>query len=162
VHRIHIPICPACGYFKPREERQEVPEKLSATQTQGDILSGMKVREFSIVSSVYSIYRKTPASDPCIKEMHETLAGDIIQAFHSLKHGLEYGLWKWLKSIGCQNIPDHHWHLDKTLLQNHEWLDNLPRPVKIKAHKNERGYWSIDQYTFQYSEMMKSGAWLKG
>lgn len=152
IHRINIPICPSCGYFKPREERNEVPTKLSATQTDGEIISGMKVREFQIVSTVYSIYRKNPAADPCIRESHETMQGNIIQSFHSLRHGLEYGLWKWLKSIGCRNIPDHHWHLDKTLLQSQEWLDTLPRPTSIKAHKNEKGYWSIDQYTFLASE----------
>ena len=148
VYKIHIPICPSCGYVKPRHEIPEISSKLSNQQSKGDILNGMKPREFDIVSSVYSIYRKHPQAEPCIMETHETLSGTLIKSFHSLKSGLEFSVWKWLKNLTL-DIPKHHWHLDKNKIQSVDFLDALPKPIGIIAHKNEKGYYQIDSYQFE-------------
>lgn len=151
IFKIHIPICPSCGYFKPKEEKPELSQNLSKRQTEGDILSGSIPKEYEIVSTTYSVYKKTPASDPCIVEAHETLSGNLIRCYHTMKHGMEYLLWKWLKSINAPNLPQHHWHLNKQALIDADYLDTLPVPIKIKAHKNEKGYYQIDSYFFEHA-----------
>jgi hypothetical protein len=147
VYKIHIPVCPSCGYVKPRHEIPEISSKLSNQQSKGDILNGMKPREFDIVSSVYSIYRKHPQAEPCIMETHETLSGTLIKSFHSLKSGLEFSVWKWLKNL-TTDVPKHHWHLDKNKIQSVDFLDALSKPIAIIGHKNEKGYYQIDSYQF--------------
>jgi len=148
VYKVHIPICPSCGYIRPKHEVPEISSKLSGTQSQGDIMNGRKPREFDIVASAYSIYRKHPQAEPCIMETHETLSGDLIRSYHSLKSGLEFPLWKWLKGLTL-NLPKHHWHLDKNKIQSFDFLNTLPMPVSIIAHKNEKGYYQIDSYQFE-------------
>lgn len=148
VYKVHIPVCPSCGYIKPKHEIPEISSKLSGTQSQGDIMNGRKPREFEIVATAYSIYRKHPQSEPCIMETHETFSGDLIRSYHSLKPGLEFSLWKWLKGLTL-NLPRHHWHLDKIKIQSMDFLNTLPRPISIIAHKNEKGYYQIDSYQFE-------------
>lgn len=148
VYKVHIPICPSCGYIKPKHEIPEISSKLSGTQSQGDIMNGRKPREFEIVATAYSIYRKHPQAEPCIMETHETFSGDLIRSYHSLKPGLEFSLWKWLKGLTL-NLPRHHWHLDKIKIQSMDFLNTLPRPISIIAHKNEKGYYQIDSYQFE-------------
>jgi len=148
IHKVSIPICPSCGFFKIKEERPEIPTKLSDTQTEGDILLGQRNKEYDIVASVYTIYRKHPGADPCIMETHETLGGTLIKGYHSLKVGLEYPVSRWLRSIKAQGVPKHHWDLNKEMLQSREWLDTLPSPKTIKAHRNDKGYFVIDEYNF--------------
>ena len=157
IHKISNIICPSCGYFKPKEEESLFPEKLSASQTRGEILAGRQPKEYQIVATGYTIYRKTPASDPCILETHETLEGKLIRCYHSLKHGLEFIVWKWLKSVGAKGLPDKHWNMNKEGLQSQEWLDTIPKPISIKAHLNEKGYYQIDSYTFQSSRVISGG-----
>ena len=161
IHRIGNIICPSCGYFKPKEEESLFPEKLSASQTNGEILAGRQPKQYEIVATGYTIYRKTPASDPCILETHETLEGKLIRCYHSLKHGLEFIVWKWLKSIGAKGLPDKHWNMNKEGLQSQEWLDTIPKPIAIKAHINEKGYYHIDSYSFQSNRVI-SGEMAKG
>ena len=148
VYKVHIPVCPSCGYIKPKHEIPEISSKLSGTQSQGDIMNGRKPREFEIVATAYSIYRKHPQAEPCIMETHETFSGDLIRSYHSLKPGLEFSLWKWLKGLTL-NLPRHHWHLDKIKIQSMDFLNTLPRPISIIAHKNEKGYYQIDSYQFE-------------
>lgn len=157
IHRIGNIICPSCGYFKPKEEESLFPEKLSASQTNGEILAGRQPKQYEIVATGYTIYRKTPASDPCILETHETLEGKLIRCYHSLKHGLEFIVWKWLKSVGAKGLPDKHWNMNKESLQIQEWLDTIPKPIAIKAHLNEKGYYQIDSYSFQSNRVISGG-----
>jgi DNA repair protein RadD len=157
IHRIGNIICPSCGYFKPKEEESLFPEKLSASQTNGEILAGRQPKQYEIVATGYTIYRKTPASDPCILETHETLEGKLIRCYHSLKHGLEFIVWKWLKSVGAKGLPDKHWNMNKESLQIQEWLDTIPKPTAIKAHINEKGYYHIDSYSFQSNRVIGGG-----
>jgi len=157
IHRIGNIICPSCGYFKPKEEESLFPEKLSASQTNGEILAGRQPKQYEIVATGYTIYRKTPASDPCILETHETLEGKLIRCYHSLKHGLEFIVWKWLKSVGAKGLPDKHWNMNKESLQIQEWLDTIPKPTAIKAHINEKGYYHIDSYSFQSNRVISGG-----
>lgn len=155
IHKISQIICPSCGYFRPKaEEPKEL--KVSATQTEGSII-GLRtsVKEYDIVSSTYTIHRKNPAADPCIKESHETSMGMLITAYRSLKKGLEYPLHKWLRDVNAPHIPPNPWLLNKALLQTEEYLGSISKPEKIKAHKNEKGYWTVVQYTFQSEHGMK-------
>lgn len=155
IHRVSIPICPSCGYFQPRVERDIVPKALSSTQSDGEVIGGMRVRGFQIVSTKYFVYRKHPGADPLIQEKHTTLQGDVIYGFHPLKPGKEFELWSWLKTLNYKHLPQHHWKIDKDELILPETLDNLPKPMNIRAHKNERGYWTIDQYTFPVERLNK-------
>ena len=157
IHRIGNIICPSCGYFKPKEEESLFPEKLSASQTNGEILAGRQPKQYEIVATGYTIYKKSPASDPCILETHETLEGKLIRCYHSLKHGLEFIVWKWLKSVGAKGLPDKHWNMNKEGLQSQEWLDTIPKPIAIKAHLNEKGYYQIDSYSFQSNRVISGG-----
>jgi len=157
IHRIGNIICPSCGYFKPKEEESLFPEKLSASQTNGEILAGRQPKQYEIVATGYTIYKKSPASDPCILETHETLEGKLIRCYHSLKHGLEFIVWKWLKSVGANGLPDKHWNMNKEGLQSQEWLDTIPKPIAIKAHINEKGYYQIDSYSFQSNRVISGG-----
>jgi ribosomal protein L32 len=157
IHRIGNIICPSCGYFKPKEEESLFPEKLSASQTNGEILAGRQPKQYEIVATGYTIYKKSPASDPCILETHETLEGKLIRCYHSLKHGLEFIVWKWLKSVNAKGLPDKHWNMNKEGLQSQEWLDTIPKPIAIKAHLNEKGYYQIDSYTFQSTRVISGG-----
>lgn len=157
IHRIGNIICPSCGYFKPKEEESLFPEKLSSSQTNGEILAGRQPKQYEIVATGYTIYKKSPASDPCILETHETLEGKLIRCYHSLKHGLEFIVWKWLKSVGAKGLPDKHWNMNKEGLQSQEWLDTIPKPIAVKAHINEKGYYQIDSYSFQSNRVISGG-----
>jgi len=155
VHKISQVTCPSCGYFKPKaEEPKEL--KVSATQTEGEII-GLRtaVKEYEIVSSQYTVYRKNPIADPCIRESHETSMGMVITCYRSLKKGLEYPLMKWLKEVNAPNIPPNPWLINKGLLQSSAYLDMIAKPNYIKAHKNEKGFWTIVQYTFQRTIELK-------
>lgn len=148
VKKVSQIICPSCGYFKPKQEDPK-ELKVSSTQTEGEII-GLRtaVKEYDIVSSSYTIYRKNPIADPCIKESHETSMGMVISCYRSLKKGLEYPLMKWLREIKAKDLPPNPWLLNKDALQQEEYLISIPSPMTVKAHKNEKGFWTIVQYTF--------------
>jgi len=57
-----------------------------------------------------------------------------------------------LSRSNAPNLPQHHWHLNKQALIDADYLDTLPVPIKIKAHKNEKGYYQIDSYFFELVE----------
>lgn len=143
------PVCPNCGMFTPRlMEPKPLPKSLSGEQTNGPITAVSKPRTFNVDSSVYSIYRKHPDADPCIMEVHQLDEGDVIKCFHSLKAGMEFNLCKWLRKIGVKDIPDNHWNIHRYGIQSQEWLNQIPSPTRIKCHKNEKGFYIIDDYSF--------------
>jgi hypothetical protein len=136
--------------FTPRLlEPKPLPKSLSGEQTNGALITNSKPRVFNVRSSIYSIYMKHPGADPCIMETHQVDTGDLIKCYHTLKRGMEFNLCKWLRKLGVSNVPENHWSINKVRLQSSEWLDSIPRPSKIKCHKNEKGYYIIDSYEFE-------------
>lgn len=160
--KVSAQVCPGCGYIPPKAEISEL--KVSATQSRGEIMGGLRTitKEYDIVSSSYTIYRKNPIADPCVKECHETSMGMIISCYRTLKRGMEVPLLKWLQMVAPNEVPHgtKPWNMNpiKNALLSKELLDKMPTPKTIRAHKNEKGFWSIDQYSFPV-EQLCSGSW---
>jgi len=146
------PVCPNCGMFTPRlMEPKPLPKSLSGEQTNGSVTAASKPQIFDVKASVYSIYMKHPGADPCILETHYLSNENVVKCYHTLKRGMEFNLCKWLKKIGCRDVPNNHWSVNKIMMQTQDWLDRLPQPQRIKCHKNEKGYYIIDAYGFGHT-----------